>query len=80
MHRVLQGRKTIQAHTDPHPTENWEVYGALAVMVEDVTLLRAINTQLRNVTAGSGGYANRKSTERRIVSGNPPPAVSLSYG
>jgi len=33
VHRVLQGRKTIQAHTAPHPTGNWVVYGALAVMV-----------------------------------------------
>ena len=63
------GCETIQAHTAPHPTENRVVYGALAVMVEDVTL---INTQLRNVTAGSGGNAYCKPTERRIVSGDPP--------
>ena len=27
------GRETIQAHTAPHPTKNWVVYGSLAVMV-----------------------------------------------
>ena len=37
------GRETIQAHTAPHPTENWVVYGSLAVMVGMVVLAAAIH-------------------------------------
>ncbi len=32
------GRKTVQAHTAPHPTGNWVVYGAFTLFVEVVII------------------------------------------